>query len=539
MRRDRELRDFPVLDGTVRGSSPSPTTGDTTAADLVAALEADPTFAANLLRYANSATMARPIRAKTVRQAVMLVGRKALRRLALETATYRFFERAPGNGRAAASCTSTRSRVAGVAAAAAEQVRAHGDGAAPRRPAARHGQARPAARLRRGGVRRDQRQRARAVPSASCSSASASASTTRFAGALLAERGASAPTSSPHRLAPRRPDGRRLPEPRARLRADRRPGRPHGRRPRARPRPARGRARARRAARHRARRPRPALAHAARQPPGRRAELAGPRATETERLSQTDELTGATTAATGCRPPAPRSSSPAGPRRDPAVRRRPSSATSTATTAPRWATSCSPRSPGSSRPRAPRPPRPAGCSPLGARGRWPRGPPRRSSTRSAPPSASAPARPNVEVSLGLGEAGTQGAEPRRRPRGRAGRCACQGTGPRGSLGACLTTPDWGSNSPRSATSDGVERLVADVVEDDDEQAALVLGDRPLAPLAVAHPRADLQAAGRLVLLGSGRHRSCRSCRTAGRSPRRSSRARRPAGSRGAPRRRGP
>src|SRR5690242_1147307 len=94
------LRDFPVLDGTVQRIIAIADDPDTTTADLVGCLEADPTFAANLLRYANSAAMARPIRAKTVRQAVMLVGRKALRRLALETATYRFFERAPGTGSA-------------------------------------------------------------------------------------------------------------------------------------------------------------------------------------------------------------------------------------------------------------------------------------------------------------------------------------------------------------------------------------------------------------------------------------------------------
>src|SRR4051812_5314691 len=87
------LRDFPVLDGTVQRIIAIADDPDTTTADLVGCLEADPTFAANLLRYANSAAMARPIRAKTVRQAVMLVGRKTLRRLALETATYRFFEK--------------------------------------------------------------------------------------------------------------------------------------------------------------------------------------------------------------------------------------------------------------------------------------------------------------------------------------------------------------------------------------------------------------------------------------------------------------
>src|SRR4051795_6308259 len=122
------LRDFPVLDGTVQRIIAIADDPDTTTADLVGCLEADPTFAANLLRYANSAAMARPIRAKTVRQAVMLVGRKALRRLALETATYRFFEKAPGTGSARGELHVHAISVASVAAAAAEQVRAHGDG---------------------------------------------------------------------------------------------------------------------------------------------------------------------------------------------------------------------------------------------------------------------------------------------------------------------------------------------------------------------------------------------------------------------------
>src|SRR4051812_11986975 len=122
------LRDFPVLDGTVQRIIAIADDPDTTTADLVGCLEADPTFAANLLRYANSPALARPIRAKTVRQAVMLVGRKALRRLALEAATYRFFEKAPGTGSARGELHVHAIAVASVAAATAEQVRAHGDG---------------------------------------------------------------------------------------------------------------------------------------------------------------------------------------------------------------------------------------------------------------------------------------------------------------------------------------------------------------------------------------------------------------------------
>ena len=59
-------------------------------------IESDEAFAANLLRYANSAANARPIRARTIRQAVTLLGRRALVRIALEAATYRFLERFPG-----------------------------------------------------------------------------------------------------------------------------------------------------------------------------------------------------------------------------------------------------------------------------------------------------------------------------------------------------------------------------------------------------------------------------------------------------------
>ncbi|MBJ7332174.1 MAG: HDOD domain-containing protein [Solirubrobacteraceae bacterium] len=93
-----QLAEFPVLDATVQRILQLCDEPDATTADLVGALERDQSFAVNLLRYANSAALARPIRAKTVRQAVMLVGRRALRRLSLEAATFRFLERAPGNG---------------------------------------------------------------------------------------------------------------------------------------------------------------------------------------------------------------------------------------------------------------------------------------------------------------------------------------------------------------------------------------------------------------------------------------------------------
>jgi len=125
-----ELAELPVLDGTVLrilGLCDDP---DATTAELVAAIEHDASFAANLLRYANSAALARPVRAKSVRQAVMLVGRRTLRRLSLEAATYRFLERAPGSGGAIRGQMHVHAiAVATAAAAAAEAARVHGEAA--------------------------------------------------------------------------------------------------------------------------------------------------------------------------------------------------------------------------------------------------------------------------------------------------------------------------------------------------------------------------------------------------------------------------
>jgi len=95
------LADFPVLDATVQRVIALCDDEHATTADLVDALEGDPSFSANLLRFANSAAQAHPIRAKSIRQAVMLVGRVNLRRLAIDAATFRFLERARGNGGAA------------------------------------------------------------------------------------------------------------------------------------------------------------------------------------------------------------------------------------------------------------------------------------------------------------------------------------------------------------------------------------------------------------------------------------------------------
>ena len=123
-----DLAEFPVLDATVLRIIALCDDQDSTAADLVDALEQDATFAANLLRFANSAARSHPIRAKTIRQAVMLVGRRALRRLALEAATFRFLERARGNGRASCGQLHLHAITVAVgAAAAAEEARQPGD----------------------------------------------------------------------------------------------------------------------------------------------------------------------------------------------------------------------------------------------------------------------------------------------------------------------------------------------------------------------------------------------------------------------------
>ncbi len=91
--------------------------------ELVAALEADPALAANLLRYANSAYVGRPIQAKTIRQAVVMIGRQATRQLCLEAVTFRFFEAAPGNGHMSRGQMHVHSvAVARAAAAAAALV---------------------------------------------------------------------------------------------------------------------------------------------------------------------------------------------------------------------------------------------------------------------------------------------------------------------------------------------------------------------------------------------------------------------------------
>ncbi len=95
-----QIGELPVLDGTVQRVLGLCRDEDSSTTELTSVLESDPEFAANLLRFANSAFASRPIRVRTIRQAVTMTGRAAIGRLAVEAATYRFLERAPGNGRA-------------------------------------------------------------------------------------------------------------------------------------------------------------------------------------------------------------------------------------------------------------------------------------------------------------------------------------------------------------------------------------------------------------------------------------------------------
>jgi len=92
------LGPLPVLTGTVAQVRELAEDPYSLTDDVVAVIERDEAFALNLLRFANQAAV-RPLRARTIRQAVTLVGRRALARVALEAATYRFLERFPGSGR--------------------------------------------------------------------------------------------------------------------------------------------------------------------------------------------------------------------------------------------------------------------------------------------------------------------------------------------------------------------------------------------------------------------------------------------------------
>jgi putative nucleotidyltransferase with HDIG domain/diguanylate cyclase (GGDEF)-like protein len=114
---------LPVLDRALRRVRELAADPESDTNELVAALETDPGLAANVLRFANSAACARPVRAQTVRQAVTLVGRVSVGRLALEAAVCRFFELAPGTGGASRGLLHVHaSQVAAVAGALADRA---------------------------------------------------------------------------------------------------------------------------------------------------------------------------------------------------------------------------------------------------------------------------------------------------------------------------------------------------------------------------------------------------------------------------------
>jgi diguanylate cyclase (GGDEF)-like protein/putative nucleotidyltransferase with HDIG domain len=124
----RRIGPLPVLGGTVARIRALIDDPQGTTSDLVAAIESDEAFAANLLRFANSATNTRAIRARTIRQAVTLVGRRALARIALEAEVYRFLERFPGGAHLSRGQLHVHAvTVAAYSAAAAELTGAHTD----------------------------------------------------------------------------------------------------------------------------------------------------------------------------------------------------------------------------------------------------------------------------------------------------------------------------------------------------------------------------------------------------------------------------
>lgn len=117
------LGPLPVLDRVLLRVQQLAVDEDATNLELVLALEADPNLAVDLLRFANSAACARPVRAQTLRQAVALVGRRALGRLATEAAIARFFAAAPGNhGSSHGQLHHHAVQVAAVAAMLAERA---------------------------------------------------------------------------------------------------------------------------------------------------------------------------------------------------------------------------------------------------------------------------------------------------------------------------------------------------------------------------------------------------------------------------------
>lgn len=115
-----QLSELPILDATSDRISRLCERTETTTSDLVDAVKIDHTFAANVLRNANADG---PVRARTLRQAVMLLGRRNLRRLSVEPRCYRFLDGAPGTGTVRGQLHLDALTVATASAGVAEQVR--------------------------------------------------------------------------------------------------------------------------------------------------------------------------------------------------------------------------------------------------------------------------------------------------------------------------------------------------------------------------------------------------------------------------------
>lgn len=117
------MADLPTLRTSVTRVLDATADPDVSMGRVVMMIEGDESLAANVLRYANSAAMTRPISATTVRQAATMVGLARVRQIALEAMTYDFLERAPmtrGTARGALHLHAVA--VAGVSALIAERA---------------------------------------------------------------------------------------------------------------------------------------------------------------------------------------------------------------------------------------------------------------------------------------------------------------------------------------------------------------------------------------------------------------------------------
>jgi diguanylate cyclase (GGDEF)-like protein/putative nucleotidyltransferase with HDIG domain len=90
---------LPVLSGTINSLRQLCSDAESATEEIVATIEQDEALTTNLLRLANSAWLASRFTATSVRQAVMLIGRSELSRVALAAQTYSYLEQLPGHGR--------------------------------------------------------------------------------------------------------------------------------------------------------------------------------------------------------------------------------------------------------------------------------------------------------------------------------------------------------------------------------------------------------------------------------------------------------